>query len=180
MCVSVCVCVCLCVCVWRVFSHYKLPLLAQSPADPRKFQANMLSDQWRQTANDPWSAAARHVRWLMHSLHPRAASNRFLRAVKLHYKAGKANLLTYNLTWMQKITIQPSCALNYTLSPTVLTAADFSFFNFQAQWHATFYAEWEEVIFGVCQWLKTVTFLSRSAVSGDHLPRAPGFLWYDL
>lgn len=32
------------ICVWRVFSHYKLPLWAESHADPRKIQANMLTD----------------------------------------------------------------------------------------------------------------------------------------
>lgn len=72
------------ICVWRVFSHYKLPLWAESQADPRKIRANMLTDQWRQRVTHNLQQASNVQQLQTHGLH--------LRADKIHIACCKTKL----------------------------------------------------------------------------------------
>ncbi len=155
------------ICVWRVFSHYKLPLWAESHADPRKIQANTLTDQWRQrvTHNLQRQAMYSSHRYRVYtSMLPKST----LHAVKQNDKTGclKSSI------WMEKLhltqvginTYHRCTGIRPLRSSIFIHHCWFPFLHSPLHTITRCSQSWEckHVIFGVFQWLDDVTFQSRS------------------
>lgn len=117
------------ICVWRVFSHYKLPLWAESHADPRKIQANMLTDQWRQQVTHNLQRQAMYSSW--YRVYTSMQLKSTLRAVKLNCKTGclKSANHIISFEWrnyiLTNVGIHTICALY-----RILPLKSFSFVNY--------------------------------------------------
>lgn len=106
---------CIMICVWRVFSHYKLPLCTESHADPKKTQANMLTEQWRQrvTHNLQRQAVYSRCRRLVYTSESLKST---LRAVKQNCKTGcLKSAIWREKSHRTKVGINTICEQGYTL-----------------------------------------------------------------